>query len=449
MDSLFRITHSSNFNTSIQALMLIEQLSTSKHLATDRFYRTLYESLLDPRLVTSSKHALYLNLLYRALKSDLNIKRVKAFTKRLLQIVTLHQPPFICGVIYLLKELEAIFPGLKSLLNDPEVDDEDEEVFRDVPEEGEAAPIAPTPSSKPKDVYDGRKRDPEHSNADKSCLWESIPFLMHFHPSVSLFASRLVNDEAMPPKPDLTSHTLTAFLDRFVYRNAKAASAGPRSSSIMQPLAGGDNKGILLSNKSNASSLQPVNSEAFWRKKAEDVAVDEVFFHKYFSQIGKGKQTPKKKEKKATGGNEDDEDENEDEIWQALVESRPELEGESDSDGEMMDLDDSDIESDSEVNIEASGDEEDGGVIINEEEDGSSDDDGVFADDLASGDEMEEGSEDEDELFAKELQTAQPTEESEEKETSRKRKRRMKALPTFAPVDDYAEMLDNDEDGDF
>lgn len=179
MDTLFRITHSSNFNTSIQALMLIEQLSTTKHLAVDRFYRTLYESLLDPRLVNSSKHALYLNLLYRALKADVNIKRVKAFAKRMLQIVTLHQPPFICGIIYLIRELEVTFPGLKSLLKDPEANDEDEEeVYRDVPEDGETVEIqTPETPSKPKaDTYDGKKRDPEHSNADKSCLWEIVSY---------------------------------------------------------------------------------------------------------------------------------------------------------------------------------------------------------------------------------------------------------------------------------
>jgi ribosome biogenesis protein MAK21 len=180
MDTLFRITHSSNFNTSVQALMLIEQLATSKHIAIDRFYRTLYESLLDPRLVSSSKHALYLNLLFRALRSDLNTKRVKAFAKRMLQVVTLHQPPFICGVFYLLRELETTFPGLRSLLNDPEDDDQaGEEIFRDVPEDGVTLGIQReqghishldiTPKS-----YDGWKRDPEHSLADKSCLWESV-----------------------------------------------------------------------------------------------------------------------------------------------------------------------------------------------------------------------------------------------------------------------------------
>lgn len=197
MDTLFRITHSSNFNTSLQALMLIQQLASSKAFALDRFYRTLYESLLDPRLVSSSKHAMYLNLLYKALKSDLNVKRVKAFAKRLLQVITLHQPPFVCGVIYLIKELEVTFPSLKTLISDPEEEDEDdEEVFRDVPDEEDETSAAVTkenmvhpdrvqPPPPNKNKYDGRKREPEHSNADKSCLWElvsSIYFPTSFFP---------------------------------------------------------------------------------------------------------------------------------------------------------------------------------------------------------------------------------------------------------------------------
>lgn len=176
MDTLFRITHSSNFNTSIQALMVIEQLSTSKHVAVDRFYRTLYESLLDPRLTTSSKHALYLNLLYRSLRSDLDVKRVKAFVKRILQVVTLHQPPFICGVLYLLRELETTFPGLQSLVIDPEDNgDADEEIFRDAVEDvGILLPPDQRDGDSRKAAYEGKKRDPEHSNADKSCLWELV-----------------------------------------------------------------------------------------------------------------------------------------------------------------------------------------------------------------------------------------------------------------------------------
>ncbi len=444
--------------------MLIEQLSTTKHIAVDRFYRTLYESLLDPRLVTSSKHALYLNLLFRSLKADLNIKRVKAFAKRLLQVITLHQPPFVCGVLYLISELEATFPSLKTLFTESEAnDEEDEEVFRDVPEDGEA----PVESTKPstashQPVYDGRKRDPEHSNADKSCLWEAVsslhflnstankiqlPFLVHFHPSVSLFADRLIKDEKMPPKPDLASHTLSSFLDKFVYRNAKSAASGPRGGSIMQPLSGGDSRGVIMSNKSKAHSTAPVNTEAFWRKKSEDVAVDEVFFHKYFNQIGKSrKATTEKKPKKGGVDPEADEEEEEDEIWQALVNSRPEVEGPSDdeSDMEMLDLDDSDAE------ISAVGsDEEEGGATLEAvgSEDESMDDfDFDDEDDVVDIEGSEDGS-DIGELFEKELQTADKATE-EVQENGRQKKRRLKGLPTFASVDDYAAMLDNDDDED-
>jgi ribosome biogenesis protein MAK21 len=265
-----------------------------------------------------------------------------------------------------------------------------------------------------------------------------------------MFASRLLNDEKMPPKPDLTSHTLSHFLDRFVYRNAKASAGGPKGSSIMQPLAGGDSKSILLlSSRSSQGVHQPLNSEGFWRMKAEDVAVDEVFFHKYFNQIGKGKQASDKKEKpaKKADGSEGEEDENEDEIWQALVDSRPEVEGPSDDDSdlEMLDLEDSDEDSSlggaEEVDVEgaveedAASDSDDGGVVLS-----------GFSEDEDVGSEDEVGSE-LDELFEKELETTQTEEKTEE--TGRQKKRKLKSLPTFASVEDYAEMLDNDEDEDF
>jgi ribosome biogenesis protein MAK21 len=156
LNTLFKIAHSANFNTGIQALLLIQHLSATRSLGNDRFYRTLYESLLDPRLVTSSKQALYLNLLLRALKNDVDVRRVKAFAKRMLQISGLHQPPFVCGLLYVISHLRETFPDLMTLINEPE-----ESVFDDEPQ-----------SERP--AYDGRKRDPEYSNAQRSCLWELV-----------------------------------------------------------------------------------------------------------------------------------------------------------------------------------------------------------------------------------------------------------------------------------
>ncbi len=241
----------------------------------------------------------------------------------------------------------------------------------------------------------------------------------------------------MPPKPDLASHTLSNFLDRFVYRKAKAAAGAPRGSSIMQPLAGGDSRGILLSSKTVSQAQGSVNTEAFWQKKVEDVAVDEVFFHKYFSQIGKAKQALAKRKggHPAAGGSEDENEENEDEIWQALVDSRPEVEGNLDeeSDLEMMDLNDSEAES-SVGDFDMGNDDED-----------TSESGGLEGGSLS--DKVDSGS-DIDQLFENELETGQMEEQEISGETRKQRRKKMKSLPTFASIEDYAEMLNNDEDED-
>ncbi|KAL0261261.1 RNA-binding ribosome biosynthesis protein mak21 [Diplodia seriata] len=415
LDTIFRVTHSSNFNTAIQALLLIQQISATKHYSTDRFYRTLYESVLDPRLLHSSKQVMYLNLLYRSLKADVSIKRVKAFVKRLLQVISLHEPPFVCGVLYLIYELTKTFPSIKTMLETPELDDDDEEEhFVDAPEEGgsnEAPTTTPAFATKPSTSstgphYDGRKRDPDHAHADLSCLWDLTPLRLHFHPSVSLFASRLlytaVDGAEMPPKPDPTLHSLAHFLDRFAYRNARQQqkSGGGSGVSIMQPMAGSATKSDLLVRAGGdaARAEAPLNSEAFWRKAVEDVPADEVFFHRYFERSGvasaqKGKGKNKKKDGEAAGSG-DEEDAAEAEIWKALVGSRPDVAGPDDEDDEdleeleeLMGAGESDLE-------DLDGDDDD-------DDDGDGDGDGgVVIADAPDEEEEEEEEEEEDEEMA-------------------------------------------------
>ncbi|KAH8425932.1 RNA-binding ribosome biosynthesis protein MAK21 [Aspergillus melleus] len=465
IDTLFRITHSSNFNTSIQALMLIQQLTSTHQVAADRFYRTLYESLLDPRVATSSKQSLYLNLLFKALKNDVNPRRVKAFVKRIIQVLGLHQPAFICGVFYLIRELEKTFPGLQSLFDQPEENDsDDEEVFRDVPDEDdeqEEPVVAEATPQKPSNNYDPRKRDPEHSNADRTCLWELLPYLSHFHPSVSVNAEHLLDHKPMSGKPDMTIHTLTHFLDRFVYRTPKA-SAGVRGSSIMQPLAGSDAKDRLVSSGKHAHHL-PLNSEAFWQKKSEDIAAEDVFFHEYFNRLGKDKEKAARKKKAQDSGKTGDDDDElsdaESEIWKALVDSRPEVEGgDSDDDLDMDDLESAYDKSDDE---EASGDE---GVIFNDE----SDDEDMDEDEPAAAKPKaqpkskkaeEEFDEDDDfdmdvsddEAFVgsdEEVELGTVDElPKDEKQAEKQKRRKLKHLPTFASADDYAALLADEDEG--
>ena len=125
-----------------------------------------------------------LNLLFKALRSDTNQKRVMAFIKRLLQVAGLHQPPFVCGVLYLVHELKKVSAIITTLLDRPEeYEVEDDEVFQDVRDEDEEVkgPTADGANAVRREdhhtrlpLYDGRKRDPEHSHADRSCLWELV-----------------------------------------------------------------------------------------------------------------------------------------------------------------------------------------------------------------------------------------------------------------------------------
>ncbi|KAL4948083.1 CBF/Mak21 family-domain-containing protein [Aspergillus filifer] len=472
IETLFRITHSSNFNTSIQALMLIQQLTSTHQVSSDRFYRTLYESLLDPRVATSSKQSLYLNLLFKALKNDVNVRRIKAFVKRIVQVLGLHQPAFICGVFYLIRELEKTYASLQTLYDQPEDNEsDDEEVFRDVPDEDDDVQPEVPEKPKPRNGYNPRKRDPEHSNADKACLWELLPYLNHFHPSVSVNAAHLLENEPMSGKPDMTLHTLTHFLDRFVYRTPKAA-ASTRGSSLMQPLAGSDAKDRLVTSGQHAQDL-PLNSEAFWKKKAEDVSAEDAFFHEYFSRLGKDKERAQLKKKKSKDPVERDEEgdvddelsDAESEIWKALVDSKPEVGGEdSDDDLDLDDLesaydqsDDGEEGDDDEVifNDESDVDEDEETEDVGEEEiptktkakgkkfkDEDLEDEEAFDMDVSD----EEAFVDSDEDIPSDVELG-GVEPPKEEKGGRSKRRKLKHLPTFASVDDYAALLAGEDEG--
>jgi ribosome biogenesis protein MAK21 len=448
LNTLYEVTHSSNFNTSIQAMTLIQQISASKNYSADRFYRTLYESLLDPRLISTSKHIMFLNLLYRALKADVSTKRVKAFVKRLLQIIHLHEPPFICGVLYLVNELITTFPTIKSMLSTPEdnADDSGEEHYEDVDEDAETK----TKEDKARQPsYDARKRDPEHAQADLSCLWELLPLQAHYHPSVHVLANRIINQEPIKEKPDPTIYTLMNFLDKFSFRNAKTKSQAVHGTSIMQPMSGTSKAAdYLITARDGDRTHDPVNSEQFWRKKVDDVRVDEVFFHTYFEKAGRAKQADKKAKKKNKKADSDDES-GEDEIWQALVKSRPDVEGDGGDDEGFSDIDMEDMMSD----------DEDGGVGMDEGVElnlGSDDDDEAGGVEIADHDEDddfenfdlddEDGFMDDDDEVPVDMDMGDDADGDDDKGDKKKKKRKLKHLPTFASAEDYAKLIGDDSE---
>ncbi|CAI4058019.1 hypothetical protein SKDZ_04G2850 [Saccharomyces kudriavzevii ZP591] len=442
METLYKITHSSNFNTSIQALVLINQVTVKAKLNSDRYYRTLYESLFDPRLVNSSKQGIYLNLLYKSLKQDeSNVERVEAFVKRILQVCS-HwiNVGTIAGFFYLLIQLAKTVPQIKNLLTNTPVDHEYESDAEEEPE---------NKNSKKKE-YDGRKRDPKFANADKSSLWEISQFINHFHPTVQTYAGAYVTGETEEiSKPDLGLFTLSHFLDRFVYRSAKQTNA-TRGASIMQPLFSGSriNDSVLVKASDVMHDQNPVNTEDWLTKKIKDIKPEDKFFYQYFTTK---KTADRKGNKSNKESNFDSDDEmNEDEIWSALVKSRPDVE--DDSDESELDFGEEDF-SESSGEDEAKLDVVDAEDVENEDDQDSDEEEGLDEDIFYSfdgegntGDKKRSLAESDEEVEGIEEEKEEDMEAAAKRAKKKQRKNMLKSLPVFASAEDYAQYLDQDSE---
>jgi len=203
----------------------------------------------------------------------------------------------------------------------------------------------------------------------------------------------------------------------------------------MQPiLASGGAANIVMSSKATARQQPAVNSASFWNKKAGEVSAEDTFFHEYFSRVGKTSQSTKAKKKAAEALGSDDE-EAEGEIWEALVNSRPDVEGGDDNDESDVDMD---SYSDSDDDL---GGAFDAGEMFDAGSDGSGGFEGIFED---SESEAVDNDEEED---VKEGEKKREDAGSGSGSKTRLKRSEMRSLPTFASAEDYAEMLAGEEDG--
>merc|ERR1712106_234354 len=304
LETMHKLVHMVSFNTAIQALTLLYQVMDSREAVTDRFYTALYKKVLDPALPTSSKQVMFLNLLYKALKSDPSLHRVKAFIKRLLQICEYQPSHLICGLLFLMSELIRARPELgsmRSVLQEAEKvdtekfegDSDDDEHYEDVKDESEEENggkksgdnkkvssgwtfKAAAQSHETKTDYDPCGRNPLYSGAEKSALWELECLEKHFHPSAALFAKNLLDNEPIKYSGDpLSDFTLTRFLDRFVFRNPKKNPEKNKPTTVL----GKRN----IYKPSGIKAVAP-DSKDFLNRDAENVPTDEMFMYKYFHE---------------------------------------------------------------------------------------------------------------------------------------------------------------------
>ncbi|XP_014674207.1 PREDICTED: CCAAT/enhancer-binding protein zeta-like [Priapulus caudatus] len=325
VNMLYKIVHVSNFNISIQALMLLHQLLDANENLSDRFYTVLYKKLSEPGLKTSSKQMMFLNLVFKSMLKDVVVKRLQAFLKRLLQISAYQAPNFICGVLLLVSELLKKRPGTLSLKAPCSFEDDDEEekfIDVDIAEnEDNPADVKVAAISQPgSDVddkspvlpaieqqeasekvaqkpnaswvhkrniqgrvlqlqdYDAYQRNPQYAGAEYTCMWELVKMAHHFHPSVGLFARDVISGKGVSYSGDpLQDFTLIRFLDRFVYRNPKKTNKG-ETADVMVMRAKKQTRGL------GEGKAVPVNTAEFLKRGEANTPVDEQFLYRYFSK---------------------------------------------------------------------------------------------------------------------------------------------------------------------
>ncbi|KAI3968145.1 hypothetical protein MKX01_018448 [Papaver californicum] len=355
---LFKLVHSNNFNVGVQALLLLEKISSKNQIVSDRFYRALYSKLLLPAAMNSSKAEMFIGLLLRAMKSDVNLKRVSAFSKRILQVALQQPPQFACGCLFLLSEvLKARPPLWNMVLQSESVDDDDVEHFEDIVEgiENESKPalskqpegaimvgpnnndgvkIDPDSSDSeevelsgldlesedfdsdgddilkrgsntvgqlktdgssggtqpPNDKlslpggYDPRHREPSYCNADRASWWELMVLASHAHPSVATMARTLLSGANIVYNGNpLSDLALPAFLDKFMEKKPKSNTW--HGGSQIEPAKKLGTNNLLI----GAEILSLAE---------DDVAPEDLIFHKFYTNKMNSSKKPKKKKKK-------------------------------------------------------------------------------------------------------------------------------------------------------
>jgi ribosome biogenesis protein MAK21 len=240
LNTLFKLVHVTSFNVSIQALMLLNQVIESREDMVNRYFNALYRRMFDLEWRNTAKQTYFLNLLYNSLIKDESLPRIKAFVKRLLQICFSQNVPFVCGSFMLISELLKVKKNIFQLdhsqlaknaitatSNDGNKfeDDDEEEKFIDVKDESDNEAInngshdeideenEDSTNLKRKkstswvhksnmvfkrhDKYDYKERNPLYCGADKTLTYELHLFTRHYHPTVVVFANKLINVRIM------------------------------------------------------------------------------------------------------------------------------------------------------------------------------------------------------------------------------------------------------------
>lgn len=328
---------------------------------------------------------------------------------------------------------EGMLEGLREDGTEDSLDSDEKDASRkalssDGPEQSGRVPHHPTRPGGGR--YDMRKRDPEYSGAERSCLWELNTLADHYHPSVAAMArSLLAGNPVVYDGDPIREFPLSVFLDRFMQKKPKIAKENLKGSSLMQP-------------ETLVSKRLTVGSSEFAALAEAEVPPDEVFFHRFFTakqQAGsEGRKSRNKKRSSEDDGAESSDEDSDDgsESGHELGSEEEEMAWDAAMSGSGSELDEEGVDDVDEDNVYdysqlarmvEDGSDSGESLLDDEAVEDLSDDTASDTSDEADGSESEEG------------------EESEPVDAPKsRRQKREDGGQVFASVEDYAHLIGAD-----
>ncbi|CAB3232649.1 unnamed protein product [Arctia plantaginis] len=133
--------------------------------------------------------------------------------------------------------------------------------------------------------YNPWARNPTFAGAQRSAHVELATLARHFHPTVKLFADRILNEQIIQYSGDpLKDFAGIRFLDRFVFKNPKKRSDDQQDDGIKK--VKGSHPKFAVRKNYVAKGLRsiPVNSASYLNEDASKVPVDERFLYDFLQK---------------------------------------------------------------------------------------------------------------------------------------------------------------------
>ncbi|KAL0251760.1 hypothetical protein GEMRC1_000972 [Eukaryota sp. GEM-RC1] len=230
-DPLFRLLHFAPLSTVSKILEILKSalphaIDSSSSMNIDRFYRSLYNSLMHEDInKDSARLGPYFDLIYQTIRDDPHPIRPLSFCHRLLSLAINNWTCLAVGILLIISEVGKGKPEVLHLLDESESDILS--VLRDRLDDD-------IKSIKKDDClsYDCNARDPR--SCGWGALWGFDLLRSHFHPTVVMYSKNLSSKNSRKflnyDGDPFADFSVNSFLDKFSVRNPKQITSSFQSS---------------------------------------------------------------------------------------------------------------------------------------------------------------------------------------------------------------------------